>query len=742
MRPLLGSLLLAIALWAQPQPQIVVDPHHPEQDTLDFGATLVGIPLVRPLYLINPSADTLSIPAPLQPFFSIERTPDQSSDVYDFVEFAPQDTFPILVPPRQTRLLFLRFEAIREFYPLGEKRAALHLSVRYARDTASPAVERTLVLRGIKAEIALELAPPTVSADSVFLGAERCVQGQLRIALKPPIVGGIDTTFPVRSRIRFRSLPEREEFRWDTLSRLPARAGEVPLQFCYRPLDAGPDTAIVEFLYRRYPEAPEEQSTAIAITGFGVFHRWEWEPEELGPGVRLLGDTIDFGAVRLGNLATARVRVRNAGNYRFHATDTLYSFTPEADGAFRATPSPFPDSGLAPGREGELVLTFEPRSAGLASAAYQLRSDLGRRVWGVLPEARQWTLFLRGVGIGPRLQLLPSALETRFLWSPRCPRSTTHTVILQNSGTDVLQIDSLRFRSGAALSLPGISLPLLLYPGEQQQLQLRVAPPSAGTFLDTLVIHTNIPSTPWSVLPVRVIALSPTDVTLYLPELLRAKPGSTVWIPIAADSVPADARRCRLVLSYDGSILRWYGLRTEGTALEGAQVQAQEEQPGMLVVEARQPHDGLLPRALLLEVGFRVFLGKRPSTELALQGVQLGDSLCPDFWGISVRNGRLALDSVCGLEAKLLPEGAFRLEVTSNPVVEELVGSYEIPGDGELELALFNTAGMQLRTLFRGQQRAGRHSFQASVQGLPAGMYLCLLRFGGAVLVRPLIVQR
>lgn len=740
MRCLLGLLLLPALLWAQPR--IVVDPRFPDRDTLDFGATVVGVPLSRPIYLLNPTEDTLIIPAPLQPFFSIERTADQGSDVFDFLEFSPQDTFPVVVPPRQTRTFWLRFDAIREFYPLGEKRAALRLSVRQLRDTNSIAAERTLVVRGAKAEVSLKLVPAALSADSVFGGAERCLDARLRIALLPPLPGSIDTAIAVRSRVRFRSLPDREEFAWESPTAVPARAAELPLRFCYHPLDAGPDTAVVEFLYRPYPGAPEEQSTSIVLTGFGVIHRWEWELEEAAPGVRLTGDTIDFGQVRLGTRVAVRLRLRNAGNYRFHAADTLVAMTPEAERAFSTVPSPFPAQGIAPGKELRLQLIFEPHTAGFAFGAFQLRSDVGSRVFGAPAEVRQWTLFLKGIGIGPRLHVAPPLLEVRFPWSSRCPRSAEYTVMLQNTGTDVLQIDSLEFRSGIAVSAPALSLPLLLNPGEQFLLRLRVEPPTAGEFADTVLLRTNVPGMPWSRLLMRILALQPSSITLQLPVTLRAKPGSRVWIPIRIDTLPEGVSRCRLVLSYESSLLRWEALRTEGTALEGAQVEVREEQPGLLRLEARQPYGWFLPRELLLELGFRAFLGKRPSTELALPEVAFGDTLCPEFWLVSARNGRLQLDSVCGLEAKLLPEGILRFELTPNPADVEVQGSYEIPVDGDVELALFTTAGIRLQTLIHGWQRAGTYSVRVPLHRLPAGIYFCRLRFADAFLVRPFTLQR
>ncbi|MDW7996933.1 MAG: hypothetical protein RMJ46_04535, partial [Bacteroidota bacterium] len=138
------------------QPRIVVDPQRPEHDTLDFGVTLVSKPIARPLYIINAGPDTLLLPEPVRPYFSIERTPEQGSDTYDYLEFEPLTRFPIIVLPRQTQQLWLSFASFAEFYPLGLKQAALRISLRRAHDTRV-VLTRSFVLTGVKVELRLEV---------------------------------------------------------------------------------------------------------------------------------------------------------------------------------------------------------------------------------------------------------------------------------------------------------------------------------------------------------------------------------------------------------------------------------------------------------------------------------------------------------------------------------------------------------------------------------------------------------
>ncbi len=735
------ALCAALTLWGQPR--IVVDPQRPELDTVEFGVTLLGRPLVRPIYLINDSPDTLIIPAPLKPYFSIERTREQSSDAYDFLEFtAAGEAFPLLVLPRQSRILWLTFTAEPNFYPLGLKVAALHLNLRPVRDTSSIVADRSLVLRGFKAELRLTPSPATLSADSVFLGMSRTLQGLLSVELFPPTPEGVDTVIALRLAVRYRSIPPADsELLLEGLpGGVPARTAQIPFLLHYRPADPGPDTLELRFFYRRYPRAPEEESRTVLVTGFGVIHRWRWSVEEASPGVSVSGDTIDFGRVRLGNSARIRLRLRHEGNYRFHAADTLIPLTPEASTTVAISPSPFPPTGLAPMEELTLELNFSPHTAGLAELIYLLRSDLPSRLAAVPLEAQRWYVVLRGTGIGPRLHLSPPALEIRFPWAKTCPRSADYTVRLRNIGTDLLQIDSLWLAAAAALSLPQLVLPLLLPPGSEHIQILRVEPPAAGEFPDTLFVRTNVPGTSVEALPLRVLSLEPTTVSLSLPSSVRAKPGRLVWVPIHVDTIPEGVRRCRLVLSYDPTLLRWESFRSEATALEGARIEAREDPPGVLILQAEQPHGQLRARPTLLEVGFRVFLGRRLSTELAPQQVQLGDTLCPDFWPVQSQSGHLRLDSVCGLETKLLPEGLLRLEPLPSSTVTELALLYELPVDGIAELALFNAAGMLVRILWHGWEPAGTSLRHFSLPSLPPGLYFCRLRLGELTVLRPLLL--
>lgn len=67
---------------------------------------------------------------------------------------------------------------------------------------------------------------------------------------------------------------------------------------------------------------------------------------------------------------------------------------------------------------------------------------------------------------------------------------------------------------------------------------------------------------------------------------------------------------------------------------------------------------------------------------------------------------------------------------------------FELPRRASVSLALYNTLGQKVRTLFEGTHEAGRHTFAVSLDGLPAGMYLYRLTTNSGAVTRVLHVLR
>ncbi len=72
-------------------------------------------------------------------------------------------------------------------------------------------------------------------------------------------------------------------------------------------------------------------------------------------------------------------------------------------------------------------------------------------------------------------------------------------------------------------------------------------------------------------------------------------------------------------------------------------------------------------------------------------------------------------------------------EISPNPVATTAAIRYEIPSDGEVQLALYDMQGSLVRRFVTEAQSAGSHTAQANLQGLPSGRYVVYMQFGETV---------
>lgn len=92
--------------------------------------------------------------------------------------------------------------------------------------------------------------------------------------------------------------------------------------------------------------------------------------------------------------------------------------------------------------------------------------------------------------------------------------------------------------------------------------------------------------------------------------------------------------------------------------------------------------------------------------------------------------------------------GALQLaQSVPNPARAGARIAFELPRAGEVQLALFDVAGREVRRLAGGWNAAGTHTVQwdgrdTSGRSVPPGIYLYRLRAAGAVRTRPLVVTR
>jgi len=77
-----------------------------------------------------------------------------------------------------------------------------------------------------------------------------------------------------------------------------------------------------------------------------------------------------------------------------------------------------------------------------------------------------------------------------------------------------------------------------------------------------------------------------------------------------------------------------------------------------------------------------------------------------------------------------------------NPVTSVATIEYAIPARQYVTLELYNALGQKVSTLCTGVQEPGNHTTRLDAAGLPAGMYLCVLRSGDGAVTQAVAVRR
>ncbi len=216
-----------------------------------------------------------------------------------------------------------------------------------------------------------------------------------------------------------------------------------------------------------------------ACSEWGLGRRIEGRDGLAPPVVEVTPGTLDFGSLEGGEVASATVTVRNAGEpTSVLAVDGVRI---EGPGAFSFVEEP-----------GTFSLPSDARrSFGIVFAPATPAEHLGDLVVSSDdPEHPELRVPLIGNGLHPELQITPDPLDFGAV-PVGCDAEGTLT--LRNIGTWPLTLDSV-VEEGEGMSLvESVVTPLTLARGGEQVLHVRFAPTSAGAFSGTLRVHSDEP---------------------------------------------------------------------------------------------------------------------------------------------------------------------------------------------------------------------------------------------------------
>lgn len=187
-------------------------------------------------------------------------------------------------------------------------------------------------------------------------------------------------------------------------------------------------------------------------------------------------------------------------------------------------------------------------------------------------------------------------------------------------------------------------------------------------------------------------------------------------------------------LSYDGRVMRVAPESIKnllpGTALEGWQVEVVSMESGQLRLKFRDVSGaGLLPSDTLFRFEGRLYLSSVRATEIPFR-LDAPDG-CVSFL---TDPGRAELDSICGLNFRLIELGAAKYKeptVSPNPGRERVRIEFSLGLEGETQLEIYNAMGVRMGILIHEYLRAGEYSVEWDAGRYPSGIYYYRLVSGG-----------
>ncbi|MGE3800520.1 MAG: choice-of-anchor D domain-containing protein [Candidatus Kapaibacterium sp.] len=92
---------------------------------------------------------------------------------------------------------------------------------------------------------------------------------------------------------------------------------------------------------------------------------------------------------------------------------------------------------------------------------------------------------------------------------------------------------------------------------------------------------------------------------------------------------------------------------------------------------------------------------------------------------------------------RAIAAGAIALgQSVPNPAREAFEIAFNLPAEGKVEINLYNTNGLLVRTLLSEERTAGTHSLSIDTEGLQSGAYIYTLRQNGEVLTRSMTIVK
>jgi hypothetical protein len=750
-----------------------------DEEFLDSGTLVTGSSATQSVLVRNVG----NLPLRIRTFL------DTGGDNREFTTL--QETASLPETTGTSILIGVRYRANTEF-PAGAKRGRLQIEVTSAI-TGEDVISRSYELRALRLPNVLAPARALVNFDSVYVGAERTDTTLIRN------LSALHAATLQSQRIEALTATAGQAF-WVTAfdTALIARryglgtSGQMRLRF--RPQRLGLDSANVR-LGSSVDSTGGAEELSVKLRGFGVRQQFDMESAtadaaanspimpvqaSFAPG-GYRKFTVNIGCVRVGLSRTVRLAFRNNGNLPFAVWAQSRTLTGNAasDTAFRVVRNFTAIGAIGVGAvDSSLTVRFAPGNEGEKIFQYVLNSDIKRM--GRIPTApdsvEQVIVEIRGTGIVPNVNVQPSRVQ--FSDNPLgsgCTVQNTINVVITNPTTDLcgtpLSYKASILEAGTPFSLSLANISGTLAAAQSITLPVSFSPSNVSDYAATLLITTDAPRDKDTIrIPLQGRASAQPSVIVSA-ATVRASPGKIVSIPIfvrpgrgGSPTLNAEALRfvkvARFQLTFDKSLLLFERAITDLTASSNAIVPPPDTMTNAdgtttltFTITARD--SALRPRnETLVVLNFSTFLGRSITTTLKLDGISFRDSvgtspcLRARLEGAAI-NGEFALDSVCGLAAKvdyvnkLNSTKTFLLSaITPNPVSDNVRVGFDVAYPAHVTVEILDALGQVKATVTDNHFPEGAFEGEINVGHLAPGVYFCRMRAERFSEMRKILIVR
>lgn len=450
----------------------------------------------------------------------------------------------------------------------------------------------------------------------------------------------------------------------------------------------------------------------------------------------LNGLSLTFDPVKVGSSVISETTLHNsgecdlriaAGDLRavtgdvndFELVEIFSGMTADADG----------DYVLAPGASGVIKAKFTPSRSGSRRAAILVRTNDSTLYTDGITERGIYYLNLYGVGKAD-LRVRDMVMRPAVIDGP----GSTGTMRVNNTSTEVIEVTDVSLSGPNTAEImedasnPWPAMPITIAPGESLKFALMFDAASASA-PGVREVSLDITYGDGETVSASIFGEAGTRELLAAPASLfdgvEVPVGQVArQIAIVSNTGTFPVQLSEIAIEGDGADAYRYlppaRMQLDPGATEFMEITyaptASGESPAMLVVRSNATNGDMM-----------IMLGAS-----AAGTTMLGD---PSGSTIRVAPGQSAARRTGGVELSMSP-------VVPNPArgISEL--NYNLPGEGEVTLALYDANGKLVRTLQSGVQTAGSYSERVDVSDLASGRYVVVLSQNGDVVTGSISVVK